>query len=606
MKQLFIALIIVLSLLTLVGVLYVRPNRNADRGIIQAVWELSDEPAIEKLEYGFRSWCAKEFSNSGETVPSFHDLSLLKADDPKRADYENRFRRWYNSTQSISLTDIPRLVWATDDNPARQSQIQRFRKWHLEKYGELIDVVTDPASRDTREGSSVTKPVIQSIGGAGADILETYGPKQLEAMVRSGIALDVTKDAAELGFEYTRCFEAGWSSFVYKGKQYGLPANIGYVVLFYHKDLAKQAGVTIPTGGWTIEQLNEIAQKLSVESSDIPGGKRWGIVGMSPWPMALAAGAHFFTSDGTRSIYNSPEAARAFQAYLDLMYKYEVMPTPADTASMAAAGGFTGGGNNGLYFAAKLSAMTIGGRWEYVTYAESNYERVIRPALQRASGASEVGEYKNMIARILQSLDRDPLSPLSHDDYELIRNVLKPDDRNRLMQIGVAHVPTLHGDIKYTDVGARVAIVNRQSKHRRYAVRFLQFFGSEEYNELINQTFDSICGVVEYCTDDNGISGLPEPLPGLEDFDSPVFVKAMDGAESQQLSPFIGPERLGYLAGQVMDQLTNNRFSAAEAARLIQQRINEQIRANLIRDPELRRKWEEFTGETFDPQRSLR
>jgi len=605
-KQLFIALIIILSLLTLVGVLYVRPNRNADRGIIQAVWELSDELAIEKLEDGFRAWCDQEFLNSGETVASFHDLSLLKMNDPKRVEYENRFRRWYNSTQPISLTDIPRLVWATDDNPARQSQIQLFRKWHLEKYGELIDVVTDPASRDTREGSSVTKPVIQSIGGAGADVLETYGPKQLEAMVRSGIALEVTKDAAELGFEYTRCFDAGWSSFVYDGRQYGFPANIGYVVLFYHKDLAAQAGVTIPSGGWTIDQLVKTAQKLTVESSDIPGGKRWGIVGMHPWPMALAAGARFFTPDGTRSIYNSPEAARAFQAYLDLMYKYKVMPTPADTASMAAAGGFTGGGNNGLYFAAKLSAMTIGGRWEYVTYAESNYERVIRPALERALSVTDDVEFKTTVTRIIQSLDRDLLAALSHDDYELIRNVLTSDDRSRLMQIGVAHVPTPKGDIKYTDVGARVAIVNRKSKHRKYAVRFLQFLGSEEYNELINQTFDSICGVVEFCTDGDGISGSPEPLPGLEDFDSSVFVKAMDGAESQQLSPFIGPERLGYLAGQVMDQLTNNRFSAGEAERLIQQRINEQIRANLIRDPELRRKWEELAGETFDLQWSLR
>ena len=604
MKALFLILIVVWSVLTLVGVYRVRPVRDADRGMIQAIWELSGEASIAKLEGDYQEWYRGRYPE--DEVVSFDELAMLPNRDPGREEAEARFRLWYNSTQQVSLEDIPRLVWATDDNPARRSQIQLFRKWHLEKYGELVDVVMDPASRDTSSGGSVTKPVIQSIGGAGADILETYGPKQLEAMVRSGIALDVTDEAAAHGFEYTRCFEAGWSSFVYGGKQYGFPANVGYVVLFYHKDLAEEAGVEIPKGGWTFQQLDEIAQKLTVESADIPGGKRWGIVGMSPWPMSLAAGAHFFTADGTRSIFNSRDAVDAFGAYLDLMYKYEVMPTPADTASMAAAGGFTGGGNNGLYFAAKLCAMTIGGRWEYVTYARDNYERVIRNALLRSEDQSDDEDLKARIGEIVRVLDRDILTPLPHEDYELIRSVINSEDERNLLRIGVAHVPTLNGNIKYTDVGARVAIVNRKSKERKYAIRFLEFLSSKEYNDLINNTFDSICGVVEYCTDGDGISGSPEPLPGLEDFDSSVFVKAMDGAESQQLSPFIGPERLGFLAGQVMDQLTNHRFTAAEAARLIQKRINEQIRANLMRDPDLMKRWEQLTGETFDPERSLR
>ena len=604
MRLLFLILIIIWTGLTLVGIYQVKPVRHADRGMIQAIWELSDEPSIADLEKSYQSWYGNQYPN--EKVPNFHDYSYLPSTGPQRDQAEERFRKWYNSTQNISLEDIPRLVWATDDNPARRSQIQLFRKWHLEKYGELVDIVTDPASRDTSSGGSVTKPVIQSIGGAGADILETYGPKQLEAMVRSGIALDISTEAERDQFKYTRCFKAGWSSFVYEGRQYGFPANVGFVVLFYHKDLMEQAGIEMPKGGWTLTQLDDIAQKLTVESPDIPGGKRWGIVGMNPWPMSLSAGAHFFSPDGTRSIFNSRPAVESFQAYLDLMYKYQVMPTPADTASMAAAGGFTGGGNNGLYFAAKLCAMTIGGRWEYVTYARDNYERVIKPALLRTINQNNNTTENSHLQNIIQQLDRDILTPLPHEDYELIRNAITPDDRRKLLQIGVAHVPTLNGNIKYTDVGARVAIVNRKSKHRKYAIRFLEFLSSKQYNDLINNTFDSICGVVEYCTDADGISGSPEPLPGLEDFDSPVFVQAMDGAESQQLSPFIGPERLGFLAGQVMEQLTNHRFTATEAARFIQERINEQIRANLMRDPDLRQKWEKLTGHPFDPERSLR
>ncbi len=605
MRQLTIIFILIWSALTVVGLVFVRPATNADRGMIEAVWDLADRGVLESTEMDFRVWYQQEHPQS-DAPPAFATLLRLNESDPARVAIEDAFRHWYDSTHDVSLNNIPRLVWATDDNPARRIQIQLFRKWHLEKYGELVDVITDPASRDTRDGASVTKPVIQSIGGAGADILETYGPKQLEAMVRSGIAMDVTDQANELGFNYKRCFDAGWSSFVYNDRQYGFPANVGYVVLLYHRDLFEEANINIPDGGWTIDAFADVCNTLSIESADIPGGKRWGVVGMHPWPMSLSAGASFFTPDGTRCTFNSPETVGAFQAYLDLMYTDKVMPTPADTASMAAAGGFTGGGNNGLYFAAKLTAMTIGGRWEYVTYAESNYNKVIRPALIRALEQAESVDGKERIDQIMQRLDRDLLLPLKTEDYAFIQQILTEEDRHKLMQVGVAHVPTVHGNIKYTDVGARVALVNRKSKLQKYALRFLEFLGSEAYNEQINQTYDSICGVVEYCVDEDGISGMPDALPGMEEFDSPVFVQAMNGAESQQLSPFIGPERLGYLAGQVMDQLTSNRLTASEAARLIENRVNEQIRANLIRDDALRSHWEALTETSFDPEKSFR
>ena len=592
MKALFIALLAIWSALTLVGLVWVRTQRDADRGKIAAFWDMANLPAVAEMETQYDHWHAQEF---GGEAPTFAALITLPPDDPTRLEQETRFRAWYNAAHDRPLSSVVRLVWATDDNPARRQQIQLFRRWYLQHYGEPIDVVTDPASRDTRDGASVTKPVVQSIGGAGADLLETYGPKQLEAMVRSGIALDVTDEARARGFEYQRCFDAGWTSFVYDGRQYGFPANVGYTVLFYNKAMFEAAGIDPPAGGWTIDEMRDVARRLTLDSPDIPGGRRWGVVGMHPWPMALSNGGRFFTDDGAQCIYNSPQTVAAFQAYLDLMYVDHVMPTPADTASMAAAGGFTGGGSNGLYFAAKLSAMTIGGRWEYATYAQTNFQRVIQPALERTAANAD-DPTRSRIDRLIALLNRDILTPLSDDDLALINQSLTDEDRTRLLRIGVAHVPTVDGRIKYTDVGARVAMVNRKSKHREQALRFLEFLASREYNDRINGAFDSICGVIEYCTDADGIAGPPQPLPGLEDFDSPVFVQAMDGAESQQLSPFIGPERLGFLAGRVMDQLMNGRLGAAEAARLIEDQVNAQIQANILRDPQLKTQWIQPTG----------
>lgn len=595
MRTLFGVLIAVWIGLTVLAVRVVAPREQGATAVIALLWRNADIPAVATMEASFRD----AERRSGRAAGSFAEMHALAAGSDERREAETRFAAWYDSTHERSLARTPRLVWSTDSNPARQIQMELFRRWYLNRHGKPCDVTTDPAGRDTAATASVTKPVIQSLGGAGADILETYGPKQLQAMVSSGIALDITDEALKRGVGFERCFSGGWSSFVQDGRQYGFPANVGYTVLFYHKDLVAEAGVKIPRGGWTVAELTEIGKRLTVESPGLPGGKRWGIVGMEPWPMALSNGGDFFDAQGGECVYNSPETIAGLQAFHDLIFESRVMPTPAETASMAAAGGFTGGANNGLYFAAKLCAMTIGGRWEYVTYAQANLSRGIRPALLRVAKSGDEA-VKNRVSRILSTLERDVLIPLPKEDYEFIRQSLTPVDRAKLLDIGVAHTPTVSGKIWYTDVGARVAMVNRASPWREECLRFIEFLGSADYNEQINRTFDSICGVIEYCTDEDGISGPPEALPGLEDFDSPVFVEAMEGAESQQLSPFIGPERLGYLVGQVLDQLRMNQISAAEAARLIEDRVSAQMRANIKRDGELRAQWEMLTGRQFD------
>jgi ABC-type glycerol-3-phosphate transport system substrate-binding protein len=206
----------------------------------------------------------------------------------------------------------------------------------------------------------------------------------------------------------------------------------------------------------------------------------------------------------------------------------------------------------------------------------------------------------------MESLSADVLVPISPEQLELVRATLSDEDRSRLIDLGVAHVPTTSGTPWY-ESAARVAIVNRASPRAELAARFLRFLASEEYNEQINQTFDSICGMPEYCEDSDGISGPPEALPGLEAFDSPVFVDAMAKyAHPWELSPFIGRGRLGILTGPVLEGLTNNTIGPGEAARLIEERINEQIHANLVRDDPLRAEWERRVGKAFDQSRGVK
>ena len=261
-------------------------------------------------------------------------------------------------------------------------------------------------------------------------------------------------------------------------------------------------------------------------------------------------------------------------------------------------------------FAAKAAVMITEGRWAYVRLASRNRDRVILPAIRReierlgTSDPTRVALLHSVIDRI-GGAGENVLRTLSDEQYAAMESVLTDEDRAELIQLGVAHVPTATGEPYYT-ANARVAMANRATAHMEQALRFMEFLSSEEYNEQINGTFDSICGMPRYTNDEDGISGPPRPLPGLEAFDSPIFDEAMQYAHPDELSPFIGRSRLGVLTGQVLEWLTNGEIGPAEAARLVEERLDRQMRANIERDEQLRERWERMTGETFNPDVPLR
>lgn len=610
MRWLIAGLLVLWTILTAFAYVVVLPDDREDEDLILAFFEASigDNGAAGKV---VRDYLAATPTLGGAEHPSVEAILAAPDTSASRRAVIASFRDWYNRNNSPRLDEAPTLVWSTDDNPARRTQCQLFRVWHMRKYGTPLDIQTDPTNRDP------TKTIVQCVAGAGPDIIETYGPAQLEQFVSAGVAMDITDKARERGFGEDQVFPAAVSSMSKDGRQYAFPCNVGYTVLFYHKDVLEQAGVTPPPSGrgWTYEQMLEATRTLT--STNVEGGRRRvGIMGLGAWGMSLADGSTFFNEGGTASFYNTPATVKSFQTYLDLMYVHKVMPTPAELASMAASGGANmnmgaEAASASALFAAKVAAMISDGRWTYVALANRQRDRVIVPAMARriAMLKREGGERADRERALLEaaevSLLRDVLVPISDEQYELMAACLTDEDRANLLQIGIAHVPSASG-VPYYEAAARVAIVNRVSPRAELAARFIEFLASEQYNNQINFTFDSISGTPGIIKK-NGISGPPRALPGLEAFDSPVFVEAMDKfAHPWELSPYIGRNRLGQLVGPIMEQLTNNVVGPAEAARLIEERINKQIHANLVRDAELRAAWERATGKAFDPAKPLR
>ncbi len=616
MRWLILALAGVWGVLTALAYVVVVPETTRDQDVIRAYWQVAAD--AEKSQSGGKpAEIVRQFfalpAQSGKTPASALALPLAEQEPLMAA-----FRAYLSESHGTDLKSVPALVWSTDDNPARRVQCQLFRVWHLRTFGEPIDIVPDPTNRD------ITKTIVQCVAGAGPDIIEAYGPAELGQMVSAGVALDVTEEATKHGFGVGTVWPAAVSSVAIDTgehrleagatmRQYAYPCNVGYTVIFYHRDLFRQAGVPEPTSPWNLDQLVAASKKLM--SAD-PSGRRVGIMGLGAWNLALWGGNTFYNENQTASLYNNPKTIAGFRAYQDLMYREKVMPTPAEAASMASSGGanMNAGAESAsasALFAAKIAAMVSDGRWSYVGMAQRNRDRVIKPAVERRLKAlegdsSEAGaRERGLLESGLKSWMTDVLVPITPEQHAALSACLTDEDRTRLIDVGVMHVPTVDGT-PYYEAAARVAIVNRVSKHKELALRFMRFLASPEYNNQINHTFDSICGVPAFCLAEKGggkavgIKGPPEPLPGLEAFDSPVFVEAMEKyAGDWELSPFIGRGRLGMIAGPIMEKLTNNSITPEEAAKEIEEGINGQIRANLIRDEELRREWERRVGKAF-------
>jgi sn-glycerol 3-phosphate transport system substrate-binding protein len=116
------------------------------------------------------------------------------------------------------------------------------------------------------------------------------------------------------------------------GKTWGIPFQRSTIVLYYNKEMFKEAGLdpSKPPENWT--QMREYAQKLTKRDAS---GKvtQWGVqIPSSGFPywlfqgLAIENGAQLMNATGTQTYYDKPEVIGALQYWLDLINKYKVHP----------------------------------------------------------------------------------------------------------------------------------------------------------------------------------------------------------------------------------------------------------------------------------------
>jgi multiple sugar transport system substrate-binding protein len=240
----------------------------------------------------------------------------------------------------------------------------------------------------------ITKILTQFSAQMAPDVM-CVNAEQMPAFATRGVFLDlkpfVDKDPS---IRLKDFYPEAIGHYTYQGMLTALPRDIAPIaVLYYNKDIFKEAGLPVPQDNWTVEKFLETAKKLT-KVDDKGKIVRYGFT--DDWPIwdvwVYAFGGRLADNERhpNRCTLDSPEAATGAQFRADLIHKHKVMPSPS---SLSAMGGL---GNSDLFMNGAVG-MYFNGIWMTPRFREiKNFEWDVvlfprGPGKQRAIPLSAAG-----------------------------------------------------------------------------------------------------------------------------------------------------------------------------------------------------------------------
>jgi raffinose/stachyose/melibiose transport system substrate-binding protein len=123
--------------------------------------------------------------------------------------------------------------------------------------------------------------VMQS--GTPPDIFQSWGGGVMNEYAKAGLLKDITPDLDANGGAWRNTFAAGaLGVYAYKGKNYGVPWDMGMIGWWYNKDLFAQAGIQAPPKTWTelLDDVNKL-KAAGITPIAVGMGDKW--PGMHMW-----------------------------------------------------------------------------------------------------------------------------------------------------------------------------------------------------------------------------------------------------------------------------------------------------------------------------------
>ena len=219
--------------------------------------------------------------------------------------------------------------------------------------------VTIKLARDN-DSSYYDKLVTQITAGQGPDIVRLEPPKVSQYITSGWLAPldDVVTDANKSDF-FANTIEAASKD----GHVYAVPQDVSTLALFYRTDMFESAGLSGPPSTW--EEVVADAKALTKDGNygiGLFGG--WGAYEFYPW--LWQSGAEVLNDDGTEVVFDSADAVRALQLWVDL--QASAMPPGMATAGEDDVRGPFSNGNlamftSGPYMTSILDSEKLGDVW---------------------------------------------------------------------------------------------------------------------------------------------------------------------------------------------------------------------------------------------------
>ncbi|ADR35869.1 extracellular solute-binding protein family 1 [Oceanithermus profundus DSM 14977] len=247
---------------------------------------------------------------------------------------------------AAKTTKVTVAGWGGESEIALYKEL--FKKFEAEHPNIKVELLHIP-SRDYW-----TKLTAMFAAGKAPDLFFTNNIN-FPALAAKGVARPlepfIKKDNYDTGIFYKGILDA----FRFEGKLYALPRDISNMVVYYNRDLLREAGLPDPDPDWTWDDFLRYAKALTKEE----GGKRtqWGVsfytyfLFWEPW--VWSNGGRWYSPDHSKFLLNSPASVEGLQFYVDLRWKHHVAPTPAEAADRSAYSLFLGG----------KTGMIVDGRW---------------------------------------------------------------------------------------------------------------------------------------------------------------------------------------------------------------------------------------------------
>jgi len=429
-------------------------------------------------------------------------------------------------------SEVPVIYWATDANPARIEQVDKFHKW-LVKNGHTTPDGKPRVELRLETVSADRKGVIQGVSGVAADIMDCFIP-WYQAI---GILADVTEEAEKYGFGIDQTYRALEPLLTVDGRQYGFPCNVNVMGLWANVETFEKIGMEPPPENWDFARFEQIGREF-VKRANKPG-ERQSVFFMNKIEhtyliraLHRSLGASEYNETLTRSGLGHAGYAQALAKIYQWTYVDHIAASAAEESAFAAESGYSGAGlalfnrgNYGTYFI---------GRWCLIRFRQFE----------------------------------DP------------------------PRVSVSNIP--YGQFPNAVIGTRTAAVYAGSKHPQEAKLFLAYLASEDYNQQIVTSADAMPPNPAYTRTEDYLR--PAQFPSEWGAHEVPAKGSGTIAIATSVSPFVPTATVDRYKMMALDEVMADLVTPEAAGKEAARRIDAEIQLTLKDSPDLRRRYDELVA----------